>query len=128
MSDGRPAPEALEAEDVDRACARADVSKAVPDRFGGDLASPPRRLERGRAKRELRGERRGMGAAGAVACARRVTLAFDSRHALAVEEHVRPVVAVAARDDYVARSDGEELARELFALDRLVRLREDAGL
>src|SRR5918992_5626975 len=75
-----------QAERVHGAGAASEPPEAVPDRLGGDPLRLPGRLERLAAKGQLRGQCRGVGAAGAVRGAAGVALARDLDEPLAVEE------------------------------------------
>ena len=74
-------------------------AQAGADRRRGELAGPARRLQRGLAERQPRGERRGVGAAGAVRGAVGMARARDRHRLGAVEEEVGAVLGVAAGDD-----------------------------
>ena len=68
-----------EAEDVDRPRPVADLAQAVADRLGGDLARPRAASSGVLAEGQERGQRRGVGAAGAVRGAVGVALRRRSR-------------------------------------------------
>ena len=112
-----------QAQDVDRTRAAPDPAQAVANRAGRDRAGGAGRLERAVAERQVSGQRRGVGAAGAVRGAVGVPLARDQVDAVAVEQHVGGLLAVAAGDHDDVGAEGVERAGQLLDVARARRRR-----
>ena len=107
MPEGPRSPTRMQ--DVHGPRAASDVAQPMGHGVGRHRPRNPRRFERRVAKRQTRGERRRVGAAGPVGRAVRVPWAADVLEALAVVEHVHRILAMAARDH-----DGVGTERVIF--------------
>ena len=90
-------------------------AQAVGDRLGGNLARATRAASSGLSPQgQLGGERRRVGASGAVRGAIRMPRPGNRLDPLAVEEDVGAIVGVASGDDHCARPEGVHRPGELL--------------
>src|SRR3954463_2930468 len=86
-------------EDVDRPGTLADPAKPVTNRLRGDEFRPSGGLQRREAESQVRGQRGRVRAAGSMSRTVRMALAGEPVQALAVEDDVLGLLAVASGDD-----------------------------
>src|SRR5918995_4672638 len=112
-----PSAGASNTERVDRAGAGAELAQPVANGLGGDALGLARGGLEVVAPREAGGEGRGVGAARAVGGAVGMARAGELVGALAIEDDVDGLLAMAAGDHHRARAERVHRARESLALE-----------